>query len=107
MRVIYAETDSCKDCLYNKHRVCYELSRPLKEIQFERDCPLPTKKIVESFTRYVSKNKKSTRVCGNCQHWERWGYNKSIKTEIGTCNKGDILQFCHCNSDACKKFKGV
>ena len=106
MKVIYEEIDSCNDCLYNKNSLCYELSRPIKQVNFEHDCPLPTKEIVESFTKYVDKNN-STRVCGNCKEWDRWAYNKSIKTEIGTCSKGDILMFCHCNSKACKDFKGV
>jgi len=107
MRVIYAETEDCTDCLYNKNRICYELSKPVKEVNFPAECPLPTREIVESFTRYISKSDKSTRACGNCTHWERWAYNRSIRTEIGLCNRQDILMFCHCNSDACKHFKEV
>ena len=107
MRVIYKEIDGCDDCLYNKQGMCYDLSRPLSEIVFERDCSLPSKQIVESFTRYITKSNKSIKACGNCKHWDRWSYNKNIKTEIGTCNKDEILLFCHCNSDACKDFKEV
>ena len=105
-RVIYKEITDCTDCLYNKHGYCYEIGRPLSEIIFQHDCPLPTKRIVESFTRYIT-HKKSIKACGNCKHWERWGYNKNIKTEIGTCNKGDILNFYHCSSSSCKDFKEV
>lgn len=106
VRIIYKETNSCDDCLYNKNSLCYELSRPLKEINFKKDCPLPTKRIVESFTKYITKSN-STKACGNCKHWERWAYNKHLKTEVGTCNKEDILLFCHCSSEACDKFKEV
>ena len=106
MKVIYKEITDCTDCLYNKHKFCYELGRPLQEVSFERDCPLPTKQIVESFTRYITKDGK-TRACGNCQHWERWNFNKNLKTELGICNNAEILQFCYCNRKACKEFKEV
>lgn len=106
MRVVYEETDGCRDCLYNKCGMCYKLSRPLKELCFDMDCPLPTKEIVEGFTRYITSDK-SLNACGNCRHWTRWVYNNNLETEVGTCNKEDILLFTNCTSTACDDFKEV
>lgn len=105
LRVIYAEIEGCKDCLYNKNSLCYELSRPVQELNYNKDCPLPTKKVMNDLTKYVTKSDKSIKACGNCQHWERWAYNRNLETEVGICDKGDILLFCHCGSDACESFK--
>lgn len=104
MKVIYHEINSCEDCLYNNQLYCQELQRPLQEISFERDCPLPTREIVSSFTKYVTKQG-STKACGNCKYWERWNYNKNLQTELGICNNAEILQFCYCNRVACNEFK--
>ena len=106
MRILYKEIGGCKDCPMNKCRMCYELGRPLKEISFDADCPLPTKEIVEGFTRYITRDK-SINACGNCEHWTRWSYNQNLETEIGTCNNDDILLFSHCTSPACESFKEV
>ena len=105
-RVIYKEINDCTDCLYNRHKVCCELTRPINEISFKDDCPLPTRETVESFTRYITP-KKSIRACGNCSYWERWSFNKNLQTELGICNNAEILQFCYCNRKACKEFKEV
>ena len=106
MRIIYEEVSDCSSCLYNKCEICSKINRPLKEISFKKDCPLPTKDIVESFTRYIT-NQKSIKACGNCKYFERWDYNKNLKTELGICNNAEILQFCYCNKEACKRFKEV
>ena len=107
MRVIYDETDSCKNCLYNKGHMCSKLRKYLFDICFEQECPLPHKGIVESFTRYITK-KKSIFACGNCKHWKRWGYNQHLHTEIGicTCSDGEKLHV-NCNDKACNLFKEV
>ena len=106
MRVLYNEIDICKDCPMNRCRMCYELGRPLKEISFDADCPLPTLNIVESYTRYIT-NDKSLEACGNCRNWTRWGYNKNLKTEIGICNKENFLKFVSANGSSCEEFEDV
>ena len=53
-RVIYKEINDCTDCLYNRHKICCELTRPIKSISFKDDCPLPTLETVESFTKYIT-----------------------------------------------------
>ena len=107
MKVLYKEINGCKDCLSHKCGMCYELSTPIKDLSFENDCPLPTIEIVESFTRYITREK-SIMACGNCRHWHRWGYNKHIKTEIGICKCADNgLLSVACNTKACDNFKEV
>jgi hypothetical protein len=88
--------------------MCYELGKPLKDVSFERDCPLPNKEDVEGFTRYITKDK-TLAACGNCQYWERWGYNKPLKTELGICTNADLdqLSIKACNTKACDEFKEV
>ena len=107
MRVVYDETEDCNACLYNKHGMCYKLSRPLKELCFEMDCPLPHKSIVEKFTRYITKNK-SIFACGNCKYWKRWDYNQHLCTDVGicTCPEGTKLSV-RCNDKACNHFEEV
>ena len=106
MRVIYKTIENCKDCLYNKNGMCYKLSRPLKELCFEKDCPLPTLEQVEQFTRYITPNKELD-CHGNCKNWERWDYNKHINTDLGICFACDVLKFCHANSKACREFDEI
>lgn len=90
----------------NKCSMCYELGRPMKEISFDKDCPLPTLPIVESFTRYITPDRKLL-ACGNCRNWTRWGYNKHLKTELGICNKGHFLKFVAANGSSCEEFDEV
>ena len=107
VRVIYDETENCKECLYNKCGMCLKLSRPLKELCFEKDCPLPHKGIVESFTRYITKQK-SIFACGNCKYWKRWDYNQHLASEIGICTHPEGTKLStRCNDKACKLFKEV
>ena len=106
MRVIYKTIENCKDCLYNKNGMCYKLSRPLKEICYEMDCPLPTLEKVEQFTRYITPDKELD-CHGNCKNWERWEYNKHINTDLGICKACDVLKFCHANSKACKEYDEI
>ena len=106
MRVIYKTIESCKDCLYNKHGMCYKLSRPLVELCYERDCPLPTLEKVEQFTRYITPDK-SLAYHGNCKNWERWEYNRHINTDLGICKACDVLKFCHANTNACEEFEEI
>ena len=106
MRVIYETVESCKSCLFNKCGMCYKLSRPLRELCFELDCPLPTLTDVEKFTRYITRDKE-LECHGNCKNWERWEYNKHIRTDLGICKACDVLKFCHANSRACDEFEEV
>ena len=106
MRVIYDTLTGCKDCLYNKCNMCYKLSRPLKEICFERDCPLPSLETVESFTRYITSDK-SLKCHGNCKNWRRWEYNKHIQTDLGICKNCEIVKICHANTRACEEFDEI
>ena len=106
MRVIYKTIESCKDCLYNKHGMCYKLSRPLVELCYERDCPLPTLEDVEQFTRYVTKDKK-LECHGNCKNWERWHYNKALNTDVGMCNGLNNMLACLATDKACEEFEEI
>ena len=106
MRVIYRTVESCKDCLYNKHSMCYKLSRPLVELCYERDCPLPTLEDVEQFTRYVTKDKK-LECHGNCKNWERWHYNKALNIDIGMCNGLNSTLACLATDKACEEFEEI
>ena len=106
MRVIYETVESCKSCLFNKCGMCYKLSRPLRELCFELDCPLPHLEEVEKFTRYITPDKE-LECHGNCKNWERWEYNKHIRTDLGICKACDVLKFCHANSRACDEFEEV
>ena len=86
MRVIYDTTEDCTKCVYNKSHICTKLMKYLFDICFERDCPLPELSDVEEFTRYVTSSK-SLECCGNCKHWERWHYNKSLNNDVGSCEE--------------------
>ena len=103
MRVIYDTTEDCKRCPYNQGRVCTRLGKYLFDICFENDCPLPYLEEVEQFTRYITKDK-SIKAHGNCKNWERWEYNKHIKTDIGICKACEVMKFCHGNGRACEEF---
>ena len=108
MRVLYKEIRGCDECPQNKCGMCYELSTPIKNLSFKIDCPLPNKEDVEGFTRYIT-NEKTLAACGNCKYWERWGYNKPLKTELGICTNTDLdqLSIKACNTKACTEFKEV
>lgn len=108
MKVLYKEINSCKECFMNKCGMCYELSTPIKNICFEMDCPLPNLEDVEKFSRYITKDK-SICSCGNCTYWQRWGYNRHLKTELGICTNTDCdaLSVKACNTKACENFKEV
>ena len=106
VRVIYETVESCKGCLFNKCGMCYKLSKPLKELCFEMDCPLPTLEKVEQFTRYITPDK-SLDCHGNCKNWQRWEYNKHINTDLGVCCACDVLKFCHANGRACEEFDEI
>jgi len=103
MKVIYETIDGCSDCLFNKCGMCYKLSRPLKELCFEMDCPLPDLETVEQFTRYITPEKE-LECHGNCKNWQRWDYNKHIKNDLGICKASHFLKFCHSNGKACEEF---
>ena len=106
MRVIYDTTENCTKCPYNQSHVCLRLGKYLFDICFERDCPLPLLEEVESFTRYITKDK-SLKCHGNCKHWQRWEYNKHIGTDLGICKDCEILKFCHANGEACEEFDEI
>ena len=106
MRLIYETTEDCKGCLYNKHSLCYKLSKPLKDLCFERDCPLPFLSDVEQYTRYITKDKK-LRCHGNCKYWRRWDYNKHIKAEIGICTHLPFKKVCRADNAACEEYDEV
>lgn len=105
MKMLIKEIDGCKDCLYNKHSMCYYLSRPLQKLSFELDCSLPSTENYHNLTKYVTKES-SVRCCGNCDHWKKWGYNPHLQVLLGTCNKEDTLQFYPSHNDACTSFTG-
>lgn len=103
MKVIYDTTEDCTRCPYNQGRVCVRLGKYLFDICFETDCPLPYLEEVERFTRYVTEDK-SLRCHGNCRNWERWEYNKALKTDLGICKACECMKFCHANSPGCEEF---
>ena len=105
MRVVYETIESCKECLYNKCGMCYKLSRPLKELCFELDCPLPHLEEVERFTRYITEDK-SLDCCGNCKNWKRWHYNEAFKLDVGACCvEGNRVYTC--DSEACEEYDEI
>ena len=106
MKVIYDTTEDCRGCPYNHDRICTKLCKYLWDICFERDCPLPTLEDVESFTRYITP-KKSLECHGNCRNWERWDYNKHIRTDLGVCKSCEIVKICHANGEACEEFDEI
>ena len=106
MKVIYETVESCKDCLYNKCGMCYKLSRPLQELCFELDCPLPTLSDVESFTRYITKDKE-LRCHGNCKNWRRWHYNKHLKKDEGVCCANPGMCIVMANNEACEEYDEI
>ena len=106
VRVIYDLAESCKSCLFNKCGMCYKLSRPLQELCFELDCPLPTLTDVESFTRYITKDKE-LRCHGNCKHWKRWDYNKHLKAEVGICTYHSFKRVCRADNAACEEYDEI
>ena len=72
MRVIYETIKGCRECHHNRFGMCYKISRPIIELCYEQDCPLPTLTDVEKFTRYITPNKELD-CHGNCRNWERLG----------------------------------
>ena len=106
VRVIYETIESCKGCLFNKCGMCYKLSRPLKELCFEMDCPLPTLQKVEQFTRYITPDKELD-CHGNCKNWQRWEYNKHINTDLGVCMVSAGFKVCAANGKACEEFDEI
>ena len=106
MRVIYETTDDCKKCPHNTGKVCLKLGKYLFDICFEEDCPLPTLEDVEKFTRYVTKDKK-LECHGNCKNWERWGYNKPIKSDIGMCMGSVSVKVCAANGKSCEEYDEI
>ena len=106
MRVIYETTEDCKRCPFNHGRICMKLGKYLYDICFEQDCPLPSLSDVESFTRYITKDKE-LRCHGNCKHWKRWDYNKHIKAEIGICTHSCFKRVCRADSPACEEYDEV
>ena len=107
MRVIYDTTEDCKKCPYNQGKICTKLMKYLWDICFERDCPLPLLEEVEQFTRYVTKDK-SLHCHGNCRNWERWDYNKHLKTDVGVCKaNGHCCNVKQANGKACMEFDEI
>ena len=106
MRVIYEMTEDCKRCPFNQGHICMKLGKYLFDICFERDCPLPHLSDVEQFTRYITKDKELD-CHGNCRNWERWEYNKHIKTDLGICKACDVLKFCHANGKSCEEYDEI
>ena len=105
MRIVYETIESCKDCLYNRCGMCYKLSRPIKELCFELDCPLPHLEDVERFTRYITEDK-SLDCCGNCKNWKRWHYNEAFKLDVGACCvEGNRVYTC--DSEACEEYDEI
>jgi len=105
MRIVYETIESCKDCLYNKCGMCYKLSRPINELCFELDCPLPHLEDVERFTRYITEDK-SLDCCGNCKNWKRWHYNEAFKLDVGACCvEGNRVYTC--DSEACEEYDEI
>ena len=98
MRVIYDTTEDCTHCPYNTGRVCMKLRKYLWDICFETDCPLPCLEDVESFTRYITKNKE-LKCHGNCKHWKRWGYNKALNSDVGSCERNGMNVASHQGCD--------
>ena len=106
MRVIYETVKNCKECLYNKCQMCYKLSKPLKDICFERDCPLPHLADVEQYTRYITKDKE-LKCHGNCKHWKHWSYNKHLNTEIGICTHLPFKKVCRADNPSCEEYDEI
>lgn len=104
MRIIYQPITDCTDCLYNTGTYCKKLGKYLKDICFERDCPLPILSDVEQYTHYIDKNK-NTQVCGNCTHWTYKGYDKYFNKDIGQCTKHKSC--IPCTSPTCNKYTEV
>jgi len=104
MRIIYQPITDCTDCLYNTGTYCKKLGKYLKDICFERDCPLPILSDVEQYTHYIDKNK-NTQVCGNCTHWTYKGYDKYFNKDIGQCTRHKSC--IPCTSPTCDKYKEV
>lgn len=104
MRIIYQPTHDCNDCLYNTGTYCKKLGKYLKDICFERDCPLPILSDVEQYTHYIDKNK-NTQVCGNCKHWTYKGYDKYFNKDIGQCTRHKSCR--PCTTPTCKDYKEV
>ena len=103
MRVIYDTTEDCNRCPYKRGSVCMRLGKYLFDVCFERDCPLPTLEEVEQFTRYVREDK-SLRCHGNCKHWKRWGYNKAVGCDVGSCERNGLNVASH---QCCDEFEEV
>ena len=106
VRVIYDTTDDCNDCLFNIEGFCDKLSKPITDIVFEKDCPLPKLSIVEKYTRYIRADK-GLDCCGNCKYWTFWHYNKHFKKDMGACTRFDGVNVLVCTSLACKEFDSV
>ena len=106
VRVIYETINGCRECHFNKCQMCYKLSRPIGEICYEVDCPLPTLEKVEQFTRYITKDK-SLKCHGNCRNWRRWHYNKHLKTDEGVCCANPGMCICMANDKACEEFEEI
>jgi len=104
MRIIYQPITDCTDCLYNTGTYCKKLGKYLKDICFERDCPLPILSDVEQYTHYIDKNK-NTQVCGNCTYWTYKGYDKYFNKDIGQCTRHKSC--IPCTSPTCDKYKEV
>ena len=98
MRVIYDTIEDCKRCPYRHDRVCMKLGKYFFDICFERDCPLPLLEKVEEFTRYIRKDK-SLKCHGNCKHWKRWGYNKHLNSDVGSCERNGMNVASHQGCD--------
>jgi len=80
-----------------------KLRKYLFDICFETDCPLPLLEEVERFTRYVTKDK-SLKCHGNCKHWVRWHYNKSLNSDVGSCEENGMNLANHM---ACDDFEEI
>ena len=106
VRIVYETVESCKSCLHNRCGMCYKLSRPIVDLCFELDCPLPALTDVEGFTRYVTKDKE-LRCHGNCRHWKRWDYNKHLKAEIGICTNSSFKRVCRADNAACEEYDEI
>jgi len=102
-RVIYDTVEDCTRCPYNHGRICMKLKKYLFDVCFERDCPLPTLSDVESFTRYVTRDK-GLKCHGNCKHWKFWHYAKAVNGDVGRCERNGVNVASH---SACDEYEEV
>lgn len=106
MRVVYETITDCEECYYNLNGKCNKLNMLIKDVSYDKDCPLPFLETVERFTRYITPDKRLS-CHGNCRNWERWLYNKHLMTDLGICKKSVFNKIVYCNSPSCDEFEEI